>query len=206
MVVMRTSTTFYVGFITSVPSTTSVILVGDNLPSSNQASFDTIQMIPSTPTGSVISLANLRMMRTGQQIKLEIESTATTEIEPMETIGLRGFNQNSTPDRNKIVYALSGTNLYLNKGSALSTYGTLTIRYPRVPYRVAADTDYIDLPDGVAVQLGIMTLSNLISRRANIQVNDATKQEVLTLVQSLNQMFGKEFSLQETKQKALALT
>lgn len=205
MIVLRSGTNGYLGTIDAINSTTIVRLIGDGLPTSDQASFDTITVLATTPTGSTVSLARLRMMRTGQQIALEVESTVTEEIEVMETIALRHFNTTAVQNRNKIAYALSGNSLYFKKGSSLSSYGTITIRYPRVPLRVTADVDYIDIPDGIAVQLGIMNLSTLIARRSNVEVNERTKQEILALTQSLNSMFGRQFNITQLKEKAVFL-
>ncbi len=203
---LRIGAVGYIGFIDSIISTTIVSLVGFSLPTTDQASFDTITVFSTSPTGSTISIAGLRMMRTGPQIKFELESTATSVIEELTTIGLRNFNTAATQNLNKVAFAISGSYALWKKGDSLTNAGTLTFRYPRVPLRRTDDADKIDIPDGPAIQLGIMNLSTLIARRSNIEVNERTKEEILTITQSLNSMFGKQFTLEQVQQKALALS
>jgi len=183
LVILRTGTTVYLGTVESYVSTTSVVLVGDNLPSTNVASFDTITMVGTTPTGSVISIASLRLLRYGSQLRLQLLSTATNSvlIEPSESFPR--WRSGASQNLETIVWCLVGTLVYINKGDTLSSYGTLTFRYPALPDLIALDASYIDLIDGTMIQTGILVLKSLIEKRLGVPPNNA--QPIIENVQSI---------------------
>ena len=203
LIIFREADSVYVGTILSVPSTTSVILMGDNLPSADIATVNDVIMAATTPTSDSISLASLPMMRTGQQIKLEVESTVTDTVQYESTIGLKIWRTTLPGNTKAIAIAFAGSTLYMKKGSLLDSYGTLTIRYPKIPDDVSTDATYIDVPDGITVQLVIAYLRTLILNRLNVRRTDDSSQ-IEMLIAKMYQTFGQEASAEILKSKMMA--
>jgi len=202
MVILRVGTAVYVGTISVYTSATTVTLTGDNLPSTNQASFDTITMAGTTPSGSSIDISSLNILRYGNQLNLQLLSTSTTQVVAYPRESYPRWSTTSTQNSNTIIWTLVGNTVALNKGSAVSSYGTLTFWYPRVASSVAGDTDYVDLLDGAMVQMGIIILRTIIQRRLNIPVDkEAVTEEVTSIYRSL----GGEKKKEEIQMKIDAL-
>ena len=204
MIILRTGTTVYVATIQSYISTTSVVLYGDNLPITDVASFDTITMAGTTPTGTVINISSLRLLRSGSQLRLQLISTATENVNVELSESFPRWRTGASQNLNSIIWCLVGTNIYLNKGDSLSSYGTLTIRYPGLPDLVSLDADYIDLLDGIMVINGIMILRTLIEKRLGVQVsNNGTT--IIDNVQSMYRNAGNEQSKELIRAKVESL-
>lgn len=197
----------YNGYIQSYTSTGAVVLGGVNLPTSDSGAGGVLVALfansPLSISSEAINLSSLKMMRTGQQIGLEIESTATTNVKPMSTISLNSFSTSDVRNRNSIAWAFSGDKILLKKGTSLSSYGTLTVRYPRIPTRVTGDTQYIDVPEGTITELVILKLKSIICGRLGIQNNYVA--EMVTLIKQLYGTFEREAQAEEAKSKILAL-
>ena len=179
------------------------LTAGNNIPTSNQT-VDYVILVSTPPTGNLVSIADLPIMRVGMPIKLELESTATDTVDPLSVAELRTWITTAPKNVNRVVWAYSGEELLLKKGSSLTTYGTFTLRYPRVPVSVASETAMIDLPDGPAIELGMIKLRMLIAARLRVQIPDQTNQ-IAGLIQSLYTMFGFEMKLEDQKEKISAL-
>jgi len=203
IIVWRKSTTVSIGYIESITSTLAVVVVGDNLPSSDQATIDDVLVVPTAPSENYVSLTGLTLMRMGMPIKLEMESSVATAIEPVSLEGYRNFRTAAPQNRNKIVWAYDGDQILLKKGASLSTYGTLTLRYPRVPTLVVADSDYIDLPDGVAIVLALELLKRELLRRfKNLEPN---LEDLRAIVQDMFRTFQGAVQTEEIDEKVKAL-
>ncbi len=202
LIVFRVSASVYVATIQSRTSNTVVVLTGDNLPSSNQT-VDYAIMAATTLTSDAISIASLRMARAGQQIGLELESTVTTSIRYMTSLEINMWRTSEEGNSNSIAVALSGTTLLLKKGSELSSYGTLTLRYPKVPDSLATEDDYADIPDGVIPEIVIISLRSAIARRLGKKTDEQPQLEAL--IRKLYQTFNMEVDAEVLKEKAQAL-
>lgn len=152
---------------------------------------------------SEIDISTYRIYRPALT-KIELESSQTDYVEPVSLIGFRTFRSAAHNSRKKIVYAVSGEIIYIAKGDDLSSYGTITFRYPRVPTLVTADTDLVDLPDGEAVELAIIQLKKILAERYEKQKKDY-KQDVNALVQGLYSSFGVTAEAEEHKSRIKAL-
>ena len=203
-VVFRIATSIYFGKVFSVPSTSTFVFEGDLYPLSNGAIVNnTLAIISTGVLNDTISLSSLRIMRTGQNITLDIASTATATI---KTVSQRELDTFRTGGQNAktIVWSLSGDNINLKKGDDLTSYGGLLIRYPRIPYRSILDNDGIDLPDGSAIEIAIIYLRGLIQRRLG-NAPDNNEALMQQHIDSLYKTFGQQASTAVVKEKAIAL-
>lgn len=204
LVMFRKTGDVYLGVVDAVPSSTTLTISGFNLPSGNLATIDEVLICPTPPTGTYISLTGLSIMRVGGQIKMELESTATTAVEPLSLEAYRNFRTTAAQNRNKIVWVLSGDQLLLKKGTSLSSYGTLTLRYPRVPINLTADSDYIDLPDGAATALMVELLKRELLRR--FKQLEPNLEDLALLVKNMYNTFATLVQTEEIEQKTQALS
>jgi hypothetical protein len=206
LVVFRIGTTNYVGKVLSVASTSSFVFDGDIYPSTDGTIVDdSLAICDTTPLNDTISLSALRIMKTSV-VKISLSTTASATIRGVTQRELDTFltgNRNA----NTIVWCLNGDNIDLRKGSGLASYGTLEIHYPRVPYLVGADTDNLDLPDGTAIELGIIYLRGLIQRRVGLPIENNLSL-IQQLVENLYRSNGQVKSIESIKEisKALALS
>lgn len=202
LVLFEKSGNVYAGTVSQVLTTTSFVVSGNNLPSSNLTNLTNILLCATTPSGNSATLTGLRMMRTGQDIKVQLESTATSQIEFTNEQGIYTFRSGSKS--NAIIFAISGDQLLLGKGLNITSYQTLTLRYPRSPIRVTQDSSPMDVPDGVAIQLVIMKLRQLIANMEKVEIPDETPRYI-ALVQQLYQTFGQAVASEVIEEKAKLL-
>jgi hypothetical protein len=162
LVTFSISTSIYYSYIYSYVSASSFTVLGGVLPSAD-GTLEDVLILGTTPSGDEISIVDMNVLMNAG-IKIEI---LTSETATVREVSLKEYDNFSTGGRNKktIVWCLQGTNIKLKKGSGLSSYGTLTMRFPRIPYSVTLDTDYIDLPDGTPIELGILYLKSLVKQR-----------------------------------------
>ena len=165
LITFTDGTNTYCGFISAYIASTQVQVYGNLLPSGNIAVLTSVILVPTVPTSDSISLAGVDMMRTGEQINVDINSSTTSAIEAVSLEALRFFRNMSTQNRSRIVYSLVGDRVILDKGSAVSTYGTILLYYPRSPVLVAQDTDFLDLPDGGVVNMAMVVLKHELNTR-----------------------------------------
>lgn len=199
----------YGGVVSAFVSTTVVELSGDNLPTSNLATLTQIILLATSPTSDVASLSSIDMMRSGQQIRMKLFSSLTTSTsairtKPATVEEIKVFRASANQNKNVIIFALSGNNLYLAKGSSLSSYGTLTLFYPGMPINVTDDDSEWDIPDGTPYELAIMQWEKILRRRLGMPEPDLTK-EIQTHIQNMYATFGGELSAEVQKEKAAKL-
>ena len=201
-VAFRIGTNVYAGTITSVISTSSFTIVGTSLPTSDGTLAECI-VLGSTISLSKVSLAGLRIMMSGEQIKIEIVSTQSgTTVKPATMGELDTFIPTGRNIKT-ILWSISGDSISFVYGDGI-TSGSLILRYPSVPSLVALDTDGIDLPDGTAMEIATIYLRGLIQRRLNLPAEN-NEAMIQRLVQSLFGTFNNEASEEVVKEKALAL-
>lgn len=203
LVVFRIGTVNYVGKILSVSSVNSFVFDGDVFPTGTDIVDNSLSICDTTVQNDTVSLSSLRIMKTGQNIKIELSTTATATIKAVSQRQLDTFNTGGVNSKT-IVWCISGDNLNFKKGTGLDSYGTMTIHYPRVPYLVAADTDMIDLPDGAAMEIAIIYLRGLIQRRLGLP-QDNNVELMQMFISNLYRTFGAEVSAEVVTSKVLAL-
>jgi len=202
IVIFHDGTAVYMGQIVERISNTVVKLGGDNLPSSNIASVDYVIMAATSPTGDVLNLSSLRILRYGSKLRLDISSTVTTVIDPVTPMAYNKFRNTAQQNLNRIIWMTTGDYLYLKKGYSLSNYGTLTIQYPRLPLQRTLDADYVDLLDGAMCEIGIIVLKNILSQRVEVPYDKAKdKQDLDKLIGSLYNAQGGEITKELKQQK-----
>jgi len=195
MIILRSGTSVYVGTILSVTSPTVVKLYGDNLPTSNKSSFDTITVASTTLSSNVLDFSTAGVLRYGGQINVQLLSSVTPQVVAYSREGFTRWISSSPSNKNTIIWTIVGSAIHLSKGSSLTSYGTLTIRFPRLPYSVSISTDYIDMLDGSMMQVGISLLRSMIQKRMNIPVDvdkNLIADQISAVYRSLNGEIKKE--------------
>jgi hypothetical protein len=202
-ITFRVGALVYSGQISRFVSTTVVEISGHNLPSSN-VTVDYVLLASTTPTGNLISIADLPIMRTGNQLRLELESTATKDVLLKSSAELRSWRNDSPMNASQVVWALSGAEILLDKAADLSTYGTFTLRYPRVPMKALANTDKLDISDGAPVEIALIATKKRMGQMLGRQAEDFSNQ-LTGLITSLLRVSGAQVSGEIIKEKLIAL-
>lgn len=205
IVIFRDSSSVYVGWVYEWISTTVVKLSGDNLPTADIATVNDVLMAGNTITNGQIDISTLRMLRYGTQLNINLKSTVTNSFETLSRASFNAWNTTAPQNRNKIVWTLVGTSLYLKKGSSLSSYGVLVIEYPSLPEEVSLDTDKIDLLDGTMMQIGIATLRAMVQRRLSLPISEADKEATQKLIYQLYTSFNQDINKELVEQKLESL-
>ena len=149
---------------------------------------------------NAIDISALRIMRSGQQMRMTLFSSVTKDVTVKQPEEVDSFIASALQNSTKIVWTLVGDKIKLAKGAGLASYG-LTIRYPRVPTLVTADTDLIDLPDGPAPAMLVALVREEVASRINFQVPD-TLNKIETAIRDLYNSFGVAISNEMIKEKA----
>lgn len=178
-VMFHDGSSVYFGTIADRISNTVIKLSGDNLPAANIATVTYVLMAATTPTGDVINLASLRMLRYGSKLRLTVLSSATTVVDPVTVSTYNKFRASAGQNTNRIIWQTIGDYLYLKKGWNLASYGTLTIQYSRLPLARTLDTDYVDLLDGAMAEIGIIVLKNMLAQRSEVKYDKSQDKEDL---------------------------
>jgi hypothetical protein len=200
--IIRSGSNLYTGIVTGVPTSNAIIISGSGMPVADCTINDF--MLSTTIVGSSASISSLRIMRVGMNVKLEIDSTQSKYVEPLAMTDFLKWVGTADSNPGKIVWTLEGDNVRFKKSFDIPNVGTLTIKYPRVPIEVTQDSDYLDLPDGAAIELAMIRMKQIISRLLKIQIPDYSN-EVMFIIKSLYQSYGREISFEVTKEKATAM-
>lgn len=191
----------YGGTIQTFVSTTSVIVQGDNLPASNIAAVSNLNVISTTPAGDSLDISAARVLWSAPKELIKLFSTATTYSRRAESDeDFEQFQTAAPQNVNVIIWNPVGTNIYLNKGTSLSSYGTFNFYYPSLPNVLTLDADKMDVSDGTMMQLTIDITKNLISRRLNEPVKE-NNDELVALIQAVYRENSKEISRDEAMKR-----
>lgn len=162
-----------------------------------------------TATGDTASIATLRIMRYGNETKMSLESSSLTGkvCRPVTLEALAGFRSAAAQLKKAIWWAYEGDNIQLKKGDSVTSYGTLTLRYPKLPDKLTTDAGGIDLPDGPAIEIAILNLRGLIEKRLGRvgEANPAEQAERERLISLLYSSFGQKVTTEEIEEKTRAL-
>ena len=206
LVIFRYGSSVYVGTIIERISNTVVKLRGDNLPATDLGTVDDVIMAGTTVDGSsAVDISSLKMLRYASQVKLRLESTATKTVEAMDPASFQKFQVSAANNSTRMAWMLQGNYLYVKFGSGLSSAGTLTLWYPRLPDQVSSDSDNVDLLDGAMVQIGIIALKVSIQRSLGEKANPVDQQELQKMIAMLYQSMGGTIGKEEIKKKVEAL-
>jgi hypothetical protein len=147
--------------------------------------------------------------RAGMQGKMTLASSLTSTVRAVGHEEFRTWSPTAVQNKNTIVYTIEGDYINLKKGSNLSTYGSLSLKYPRLPIPVAADATYVDVPDGVAIDVALMVLKQILCSRLTAAGYPAPKYdfnaEIKALVEPLYATLGQEYEAEPDKDKLIAL-
>jgi hypothetical protein len=204
MILMRSGTSLYVLTVKTVTSVSTFTVDGSPLPTGN-LTLNTVYIVGKVAGSNTISLTGLRIMRAGQNIKLELYSTATSNIEAVTQKEIDTFQVGGSNSK-KLVWAFTGDAINFSYGNALASEGTLTLRYPKLPdwLAIGQDTTNIDLPDGITIEIMITYLRGLIQLRL-FGKKENNENQMTNLIQRMYETFGREVTLQVVKDKAKAL-
>ena len=208
LMAIRVGSAVYFPIITSYVSATSVVVNGNALPSVD--STIQVALLGAThPAGGTIDLSQLRVMWAGQQVKLDLRSTATRNVDFLTPERLRKFRSASDENKNKIVWSLTGRTMWLDKGANVGTYNVLTLDYPALPEVVITDGQALPINDGPLIGIaGIRLQSILANALVNMgipAIRQDLRSELMLLVESLYRSMTGTASLETVKQKASAL-
>jgi hypothetical protein len=204
MVMFRIGSYVYAGVITSVIDTITAVVSGDNLPGGD-ASVDDVLVAPTVWSSDGISIANIPIMRSAL-LKLRLDSSITDTIDMVSLEEIRRFDSTSAQNRNKIVYNINGDLILMKKGSSLTTYGTMVVRYPRIPYAVNSDDDLLDIPDGAPFNILLTALKGTLSERYGGDTRKNFSDQLTSQVAQLLNTFGVTRSTEEIKEAVTALS
>jgi len=152
-------------------------------------------------TDNRIVISDLRIMRTGTQLGITLESSATRFVEPKDMSELVALDVTALQNKNKIFWAMNGSEIRLRTN--LPTYGQLRLYYPRVPMPVTKNSDYLDIPDGIMPYLAMVKLRALMAPVLGIAYNP--RPEIESLVSQTVRAFQGQASAEKIKEKVLAL-
>jgi hypothetical protein len=204
IVIFRDGTDTYIGTISAWTDATNVVLRGDALPAADITTVDDVMMVNSAVSYASLDISTLPMLRYGTQVRLQIMSTETDFINSLPSEQFERWRTTAQQNLDRVVWTLVGQIVYFQKGTSITTLGTLTFRYPRVAKTVTSETDYIDLLDGSMMQVGIMVLRSLIQKRLGIKV-DVDKNEIAEQIQAIYRQSGGEIKKEEITKKVEAL-
>jgi len=174
----------------------------------DMATVNSCMIVPSVFSGSPdeIDLQSLSRvpMRVGNIVKMEINSTSTNLIDAVSINDFNRFDPSALQNLSRIVWTYRGEKILLKKGNNVSSWGTLTLRYPRMPIRVKSDGDYIDVPDSPLIDLVIYKLRNMLAQRVSVALPDETI-KLQSLISMLYGSFAKQVPLEEVKNKVQAI-
>jgi hypothetical protein len=205
LIVFTIGAAVYTALISTYVSASAVTVIGSNLPTID-GTINIVVVASTVPTGRSLSLLGLRIMRTGQQVKMELESTSTQSLEAVTSQSVFNFDATAQSNQNKIVWCVSGEEILIAYGNGLPSAGTFTLRYPRIPNLLVLDTDNPDLPDGAAIQIALLHFRTDLARIMEKEnfVKDYAG-EYAALITTLYRTFGQTASAEEIKEKVIAL-
>jgi hypothetical protein len=203
-VVFNDGVSVYGGTILQFLTTTTVTLQGYGLPAGNIASLTYVLVLNTLPASNMIDISSVLLLRYGQQLNLQLQSTATEEVEVLKREAFARWQSGTENNKNSIAWTLVGNTIYLKKGSLLANYGTTTLWHPRLALLRVNPTDYMDLLDGAMMEIGVITLRGMIAKRANISY-EADKQDLQQKIVSLYQQLGGAITKEKTEQVIEAL-
>jgi hypothetical protein len=163
--IFRYNATSYATYVDSFVSSTQITVRGNSLPSSDIAALDAIEIPTTTPVDTSLMLAQLRIDRSGEQVKFSLESSVTDFVDSLSLEEYKTWRDTAVNNQKRIVYCLQGDELLVKSGSGLSTLGTLNLYYPSIPTRIVTGVDKVELPDGACMQVAIMALKMTIAKR-----------------------------------------
>lgn len=206
LIVFRSGTDVYVGFISAVQTTSTVRVTGYDMPLTDMG-VDSCTVASTMLSTDVISLAGLPIMRTGQQVRMILESSSLPNrvCTPVTVEELNMFRTSNRHNLNKIIFAYSGDELLLRWGDLITSLGIMIFRYPRIPTPVSSDTDYVDIPDSTPISIAILYLRKLLAQRLKVEIKPV-ESEMASLVQNLLQSYGVTSKLEEVRKKVEALS
>jgi hypothetical protein len=160
-------------------------------------------MIASVPSSDTIDLSTIRIRGGGAQVDVVIQSSITRSIYGVDMDEFMTFRSTAAQNATKIVFHVTDSKIYLKTG--LTSYGTITLYYPRLPIQAVTDGDYVDLPDGVPMSLAIGLMKKIVGERLNVKgaFNPADMQ---SQVYDFWKAFDSTVSFQDVKDKMKALT
>ncbi len=193
----------YIAKISSVPSTTSCVIQGLDLPATDLSGITEVHIYGTTVDVDMIDISALPIMMVGGQININLVSTSHSvkwfKHEEFDT-----FISSASNNKNTLACSLLDKSIMISKGSDISTF-SISIRYPRVPNSVEFDDDEIDLPDGAACEIAIIYLSGLIQKRL-FGKKEPNEKKLEAALESLFQASGRENATETIKEKVKALS
>lgn len=161
-----------------------------------------------TITNNEISLTPFRIMRGGHQVRMILSSVVNGNIVQFYPVSEHEFNrfrQTSQNNKGLFRYTFNGETIKVQKHVGSLSYGApVTLLYPRVPIKALADSQKLDLPDGLPMEIASFVLRNKLRERYGREKKDYTG-DVAALIRRVYEQFGVAVDLSEIQDKAKAL-
>jgi hypothetical protein len=194
----------YLAHIETVVSSSIAVVKGTQLPVAD-GTVNAIEVPPTVLGADGIALSYLSMMRTGAQFHIKLESSVTDFIDPMSHDELQRWDSTDRKNQGRIGWTLSGDLILMKKGSDLSTYGTVVLRYPGLPYPVVNDNTDIDLPDGAPQGIALLKLKRRLRERYGSKPMPEYESMMKNQVEMLLGAYGLSANTQEVRKTVEAL-
>jgi hypothetical protein len=157
-----------------------------------------------TPVDDVIDISGIRaMFRGGPEVRFMLESTSAGCIVATSKEEHHRFRTSASQNSDTIAWSLVGDSIYVKKGSGLSSYGTLTLWYPRQPLEPTVATTLLDIPDGIPMEIALLKLKMILAERYNVKFSG--EREMESLIQKFYSTLGVATNLEEVKDKTAKL-
>lgn len=99
-----------------------------------------------------------------------------TPIKRMDFDEFKSWRPSAVYNRLQIVCASDNKkNLYFMQGSAIVSIGSVSVVYPGLPVSAVAETDYLDIPDSLDIELVILKVRSILATRNHAPVPDVDR-------------------------------
>lgn len=179
LVVFHADSRSYLATVSARIDGNTVVLAGDNLPQGNLSGINHVIFSGTTLSGVVVNLSTVRMLRVNGMPSLTITSSETKDVFGETVMSFNKFRNIGQQNLSKIVWIIVGDYLYFKRGWSLKTYGTITIRYPRLVSEVTCGEDRIDILDGEMVEIAKAILRKIVQERTGATAYSPAENERL---------------------------
>ena len=157
-----------------------------------------------------VDLSTYAIMQDGEQSRIRVQSSVTNYVEAVSPTEFQMFDPSSARNVSKIVWMRQGDSIYFAKGNNLSSLGSVTLFYPRIPNLLSLDADYVDLPDGAPIEIALIKARLLAIQRISASGDDLNPMpdasgELTMLVKAMYQNYGQSVQQEAIVEKVNAL-
>jgi hypothetical protein len=186
-----------------VSSTTLVMLASPNLPTTD-GTVDDVRLLATALTSGSVYIGNLRIARTGTQIKSFLTSTETVNVIAADISEITKFRSGAPQNQDKILWTILGDRFIEAKGDGLATFGTQTLYYPGLPNEIQDDDEMKDIVDGALMEICTLQTRKIVYGMIGEPISDF-EGEMQGYIQGLYRSVGQTASTQVIQEKVSSL-